>query len=156
MTRHKIIRHLLALIVLALAAPSGWAATLKIAYLEIENDARYDEARMYFRNLMQPLGQPFSGAEVAVRESAFAGKTVGIDFALQRVKRADSKGLLESVMKLHKEGVRFFLIDATAPVVAEVAKATRGKDLLLFNISAPDDELRQEQCQPHLLEACQH
>ena len=151
MTRHKIIRHLLALIVLALAAPSGWAATLKIAYLEIENDARYDEARMYFRNLMQPLGQPFSGAEVAVRESAFAGKTVGIDFALQRVKRADSKGLLESVMKLHKEGVRFFLIDATAPVVAEVAKATRGKDLLLFNVSAPDDELRQEQCQAHLL-----
>ncbi len=151
MTPHKIIRLVLAVAALALLAPAGWAATLKIAYLEIENDARYDEARMYFRNLMQPSGQPFSGAEVAVRESAFTGKAIGVDFALERVKRPDSKGLLESILKLHKEGVRIFLIDATGPVVAEVAKATRGKELLLFNVSAPDDELRQEQCQPHLL-----
>ena len=32
-----------------------------------------------------------------------------------------------------------------------MARATRGRDLLLFNLSARDDALRQAQCQPHLL-----
>lgn len=151
MTTHNIIRAVVTLVTLTLLASPGLAATLRIGYLETENDTRYDDARIYFRNLMQPLGLPYSGAEVALRESRFAGQAIGMEFSLERVKRPDGKGLLESIMKLHKEGVRFFLIDATGPVVAEVAKATRGKDLLLFNVSAPEDALRQEQCQAHLL-----
>ena len=38
-----------------------------------------------------------------------------------------------------------------AVLVDEVARATKDLDVLLFNISARDDVLRQEQCQSHLL-----
>jgi ABC transporter substrate binding protein (PQQ-dependent alcohol dehydrogenase system) len=151
MTTNRITQHILALIATWLLALPGWAAPIRIGYLEIENDARYDDTRIYFRNLMQPLGRPFPGAEVALREARFPAKAIGVEFALERITRPDSKALLESINKLHKEGVRYFLIDAAGPLVAEIAKATRGKDLLLFNVAAPDDALRQEQCQRHLL-----
>ena len=60
------------------------------------------------------------------------------------------EALVAELDKLHAEGVRYFLIDAPGKVVAEVAAATRGRELLLFNVSAPDDALRQAQCQAHL------
>src|SRR4029450_11363040 len=52
--------------------------------------------------------------------------------------------------RLQDGGVHFFLLDAPGEIVATVAQRTRGKDLLLFNLTALDDSLRQERCQPHL------
>ena len=54
-------------------------------------------------------------------------------------------------MKLADAGVHYVLVDAPAALVDEVARATKDRDLLLFNVSARDDVLRQEQCQSHLL-----
>ncbi|MDT3669364.1 MAG: ABC transporter substrate-binding protein [Aromatoleum sp.] len=132
-------------------ATAASAATTRIAVLEVEPDARYDETRLFFRGLAQPLGRPFAGAEVALREARFVGQAVGTEFALERVSGGDASALVAAVERLAKDGVRFFLIDAPAPVVADVSKAVRGRELLLFNVSAPDDALRQEQCQPNLL-----
>ncbi|BAL23931.1 ABC transporter substrate-binding protein [Azoarcus sp. KH32C] len=134
-----------------LFAPAAWAATVRIAHLEIEGDARYDDTHLAQHGLAQPLGRPYAGAEIAIREGKFAGKAVGVDFALERVTGADAKALIAAVEKLNGQGVRYFLIDAPAAVVAEVAKAVRGRELLLFNVSAADDALRQAQCQPNLL-----
>ncbi|HJV27311.1 MAG TPA: ABC transporter substrate-binding protein [Aromatoleum sp.] len=134
-----------------LFAPATWAATVRIAHLEIEGDPRYDETHLALHGLAQPLGRPYAGAEVAIREAKFAGKAAGVDFALERVSGADAKVLIAAVEKLNGQGVRYFLIDAPAAVVAEVAKAVRGRELLLFNVSAADDALRQTQCQPNLM-----
>ena len=135
-----------------LVAASAFAATsVRLAHLELETDSRYDETKLFFRGLAQPLGRPFAGAEVALREARFVGQAVGAEFALERVTGADAKALLAAIDKLNKEGVRYFLLDAPGAVVAEVAKAVRGKELLLFNVSAPDDALRQAQCHPNLL-----
>jgi ABC transporter substrate binding protein (PQQ-dependent alcohol dehydrogenase system) len=46
--------------------------------------------------------------------------------------------------------VKLFLIDAPGEIVDALAQGTRGRDLLLFNLTALDDALRQEKCQPHL------
>lgn len=135
---------------LLLVAPTH-AAPVKFGFLELNNDVRYDEEKLYFRPMARPLGRPLAGAEVALRESRFVGQAVGAEFALERVQADDAKGLVEQVGKLNTAGVRFFLIDAPGAVVAEVAQALRGRELLLFNVSAADDALRQEQCQPNLL-----
>ena len=136
---------------LSFATPAEAATTVRIAHLEIEPDARYDETKLFFRGLAQPLGRPYAGAEVALREARFVGQAIGVDFALERVAGADAQALVAAIERLHKDGVRHFLIDAAGPVVAEVSKAVRGRELLLFNVSAPDDALRQAQCQPNLL-----
>ena len=136
----------------ATARPASPAASpIRIGYLEIEPDTRYDELRLHFRGLAQPFGRPFAGAEVALREARFVGGAIGVGFALERVAGADAKALLAALERLHQDGVRFFVIDAPGAVVAELSKAARGRELLLFNVSAADDALRQEQCQPNLL-----
>lgn len=136
---------------LALASSVAAATTVRIVHLELDPDGRYDETRLFFRGLAQPLGRPFAGAEVALREARFVGQAIGVEFALERAAGADAKALIATVERLHKEGVRFFLIDAPGALVAEVSKAVRGRELLLFNVSAADDALRQAQCQPNLL-----
>jgi ABC transporter substrate binding protein (PQQ-dependent alcohol dehydrogenase system) len=142
-------RALAFLAALLLSLPVA-AETVRFAFLELERNVRYDDKRTFFRTLSQPFGQPFAGAEVALRESRFVGQALKLDFALERVKGADGQALLAQLDRLRGEGVRFFLVDAPAEIVAELAQATRGKELLLFNVAAGEDALRQEQCQAHL------
>ena len=140
----------LAASLLFFALVAGAAEVVRFGYLELNQDPRYDERKAFFRTLSRPLGAPFAGAEVALRESRFVGQAIGVSFDLVRARGADAPALLAELEKLHAEGVRHFLIDAPGKVVAELAAATRGRELLLFNVSAPDDALRQAQCQAHL------
>jgi ABC transporter substrate binding protein (PQQ-dependent alcohol dehydrogenase system) len=144
------------LAVLLLSAVTAAAQTVTLAHLEIEDDARYIDARLAQRNLVRPRGRPYAGAEVALRESRFAGKARGVEFALQRFAAADGSAIVAAIDRLYREGVRYFLIDAPGAVVGQVAHATRGRDLVLFNVSARDDDLRQQRCQPHLLHTIPH
>lgn len=147
----RALTHLaLATSLLLFALVAGAAEVIRFGYLEITDDPRYDERKAFFRTLSRPLGAPFAGAEVALREARFVGQAIGVSFDLVRARGADTPALLAELDKLHAEGVRHFLIDAPGKVVAELAAATRGRELLLFNVSAPDDALRQAQCQAHL------
>ena len=98
----------------------------------------------------QPWGRPFDGAHVALEESDFAGAAAGVKLELRRTAAADVDGLAAAIQQLHGTGSRFFLLDLPGEAVAELAQRTRGRDLLLFNLTALGDGLRQEKCQPHL------
>lgn len=155
MAIHDIVRHFRAhaaalLAALLFSVPVFAADTVRFGFLELAKDARFDDKRLFFRTLSQPLGDPFAGAEVAVREVRFVGQALGVSFALERAKGKDGAELLAQLDRLAGEGVRYFLINAPAPVVAELAQAVKGRELLLFNVSAPDDSLRQAQCQANL------
>lgn len=143
--------HVLALLAaFMLSLPVVAAETIRFAFLELTKDARFDDKRLFFRTLSRPLGDPFAGAEVALREARFVGQALGVSFALERVRGKDGAELLAQLDKLAGEGVRYFLINAPAPVVTELAQAAKGRELLLFNVSAADDVLRQEACQANL------
>ena len=135
------------------AAPPASAAPeeLAIGYLALKKDPRYARKRTYARFLTQPLGSPYVGAKVAIEESRFVGAALGVELKLKRRRAKSATGLVEAALELAGAGVQYLLIDAPGPVVDEVARATRGTDLLLFNVSARDDVLRQAQCQAHLL-----
>jgi len=143
---------LVALLVLAAALRPAPAADrpLVMGYLELEDDPRYDERHTAARYPAQPWGRPLDGARVALEESDFAGAAVGVKFELKRATAADAEGLGGALQQLYAAGTRFFLLDAPGDAVAALAQKTRGRDLLLFNLSALGDSLRQERCQPHL------
>ncbi|SVB37773.1 uncharacterized protein METZ01_LOCUS190627, partial [marine metagenome] len=42
--------------------------SFKIGYLELERDARYDEAEAYARIQLRPRGRPFAGAQVGIAD----------------------------------------------------------------------------------------
>ena len=142
------------LLVLALAAapPAGAAAEeLLIGYVALKKDPRYTFKRRFARYLTEALGSPYVGAKVAIEESKFVGSAVGVEFKLKR-RRAKSEGrLVKSALRLVDDGAKYILVDAPAALVDEVARATKDLDVLLFNITARDDVLRQEQCRSHLL-----
>src|SRR5262245_2234494 len=143
---------LAAALLLAAARPVRAAdRTLTIGYVEVENDPRYDDKRMAARYPLQPWGRPFDGARVALEESEFAGSAAGVTFEVRRVAASEPDGLLPAIQRLQSAGVRLVLLDAPGPVVDAVARQTRGRGLLLFNLTALDDALRLDRCQPHLL-----
>jgi ABC transporter substrate binding protein (PQQ-dependent alcohol dehydrogenase system) len=140
------------LVALALWAGAATAAErpLPIGYLDLEDDPRYDQRHVAARYPAQPWGRPFDGARVALEESAFAGSAAGFELDLRRSTVADAAGLAEAVRKLQGEGVKLFLLDAPGEAVAALGQQTRGQDLLLFDLTALDDSLRQERCQAHV------
>lgn len=150
MSLRALMHTALAASMLLFALAVGAAEVIRFGYLELNKDARYDERKAFYRTLSRPFGPPFAGAEVALREARFVGQALGVSFDLVRARGADASALVAELDKLHAEGVRYFLIDAPGKVVAEVAAATRGRELLIFNVSAADDALRQAQCQAHL------
>ena len=141
-------------LVLALAAAplTGAAADeLLIGYVALKQDPRYTVKRRFARYLTEALGSPWVGAKVAIEESKFTGSAVGVEFKLKRRRAKSERRLVRSALKLVDDGARYILVDAPAALVDEVARATKDRDVLLFNIAARDDVLRQEQCQAHLL-----
>jgi ABC transporter substrate binding protein (PQQ-dependent alcohol dehydrogenase system) len=150
--RRRSLAAILALAAGLAALPAGHTADrpLPIGYLEVEDDPRYDDRRAAARYPAQPWGRPFEGARVALEESEFAGSAAGVKLELRRADAGDAAGLAGALQKLEGEGVRLFLVDAPGEIVEALAQGTRGRDLLLFNLTALDDALRLEKCQPHL------
>ncbi len=140
-------------LVLGAAAPCAGATPkeLTIGYVALKKDPRYAVKRTYARYLTEALGSPYPAARVAIDESGFAGSTVGVEFKLKRRRAKSPARLAKSALAFADAGVNYLLVDAPAELVDEVARATKGRDVLLFNVSARDDVLRQEQCQSHLL-----
>jgi ABC transporter substrate binding protein (PQQ-dependent alcohol dehydrogenase system) len=123
------------------------AQTLSIGYVQQSDDPRYDDKHMTAQFLGQALGRPTVGAEVALKEVKFHGQNAGVEFALESAEAATAAELIKQVETLQAKGVRFILSDLPAATLSEVASAFKGKDVVFFNVSAPDDSLRQAQCQ---------
>ena len=152
MMRYRFL-FLLASACLWLVPGVGHAAdkVVTIAYLELDDDPRYREKQMQARYPGQPWGRPYAGAEVALKESRFAGAATGVEFRLSHHSEADVQAASATIERLAEEGVKYFLLDLPGDAVAEIARRTKGRELLLFNLSALDDALRQGECQAHLL-----
>ena len=55
------------------------------------------------------------------------------------------------LQKLVASGHHFILVDAPAETLLELSDSVKGKDVLLFNVRAEDEELRQEECRANVL-----
>lgn len=138
---------------LALLLPAAAPAaenTFTIGYLNLAEDPRHAALRGYTNVLLRPARDPFQGARTALAESRIIGRALGVELTLERSQGADAQELIAAVERQRETGTRLFLLDAPAPVVAEVARATRDLGVTLFNVSAAADRLRGEACQPHL------
>ncbi len=134
----------------AAAAEAGEA--LRIGYLEIAEDPPYEQRRAYAGIQLRPQGRPVAGAELAIRESRIIGRALKLDISLERASGARAVDLVSEIARLEADrGVRFFLIDAAAAVLDEVAESTRGRDMLLFNVSESADALRGEWRRAHVM-----
>jgi ABC transporter substrate binding protein (PQQ-dependent alcohol dehydrogenase system) len=95
--------------------------------------------------------RPAAGAAKGVGDAQYLGRSMKLKYALEVRKGAGADELTAALEDLAAQRqAKVFLIDAPGPVVAEVAKASADRGVLLFNVAAEDDELRNEWCQRHL------
>jgi ABC transporter substrate binding protein (PQQ-dependent alcohol dehydrogenase system) len=130
--------------------PAPWGE-IRIGYVELENDRRYDEERAYARIQLRPLDRPFAAAELALAEAESIGRVIRVRFALARASAASAEALAEQVRRwASDENIHFVVADLPGEALAELARRTRALPVVILNATAPDDRLRGEDCQPHL------
>jgi ABC transporter substrate binding protein (PQQ-dependent alcohol dehydrogenase system) len=154
---HPTLWLLLTLAVPALAqqAPTAPAAPrqhVAIGYVEIEGDPRYEPVRAYERLILKTREHPFAGAQIGVDEAAALVRVINTEFALERITVKSPADVAPAVMQaLEGKGIHFFLIDAPAEAFKPLAAAAKGRDALLFNVTAADDSLRRDLCAPEFV-----
>jgi ABC transporter substrate binding protein (PQQ-dependent alcohol dehydrogenase system) len=159
-----------ALIVLALVGATGWTVAqpasqpapaapasapqaqaprqrVTIGFVDIEGDPRYEPVRAYERLVLKTRDHPFPGAQIGIDEAAALARVLNTDFVLERITVKAPEEVAGAVTKAMTErGIKFFLIDAPAEAYKPLAAAVKGREALLFNVSAPDDWLRRDLC----------
>ena len=118
-----------------------------IGFVDIEGDPRHEPIRAYERMILKTREHPFVGAQVGIDEAQALSRALKIDFALERITVKSADALAPAVVQAREaRGIHFFIVDAPAEAFRPLAAAVKGRDLLLFNATAPEDWLRRELC----------
>src|SRR5262245_35468085 len=127
--------------------PATPQAKVTIGFVEIDGDPRHEPIRAYERLVLKAREHPFAGAQVAITEAQALTRVLKIDFALERITVKSAEAVVPAVLQARQErDIHFFVVDAPADTFRPLADAVRGRDLLLFNATAPDNWLRRELC----------
>ncbi|NMM26800.1 MAG: ABC transporter substrate-binding protein [Glaciimonas sp.] len=143
-------RRVLACTLLASASYATQARELTIGVVYASDDARYASKLLEKSYPGHPLGRPKAGAEVAIAESEFQLASAGLKITLQDVPLDNIQQAQKQIVVMMQKGVRHFLLDLPGAAVAQLSKALQTSDILLFNVSAPEDSLRRAGCSANL------
>jgi len=90
-----------------------------------------------------------AGAQLAIDDNNTTGKFLNQHFALEATHLDNADDPAAAVAKLAASGVSFALLDLPADALLKAADAGRG--LLVFNVGASDDRLREEDCRANVV-----
>src|SRR5262245_25826767 len=100
---------------------------------------------------VEPEDYGIAGAELALEDNNTTGRFTKQEFTLD-VERVPVGGdAIAALQKLVDSGHHFILVDAPAETLLALSDQVKGKDVLLFNVRAEDEELRQEECRANIL-----
>ncbi len=120
---------------------------IPIGYLKQEVKTLIPLSRLH----VEPEDYGIAGAELALQDNNTTGRFTKQHFTLD-VERVPIGGdAVAALQQLLDSGRRFILVDAPADTLLALSDSVKGKDVLLFNVRAPDEELRQEQCRANVL-----
>ena len=149
-------RALLALSVLAalMALPLGAASAqepessaVKIGFLGVQ--AKREAPLPYLDP--PPADEGVAGARLGVADDNTTGRFTGQHFALAEALVPEGGDVAAAFRKLVADGIKLVVADLPeAPLVA-VAALPEAHDVTLFNIAAPDDDLRADKCRANVL-----
>jgi len=97
-----------------------------------------------------PENEGIAGAEISIADNNTTGHFLGQKYVLETVRLAKDDDLLAALRGLREKGVQFVVVDAPKASLLALADAPEGRDVLFFNASAPDDDLRVSQCRANI------
>jgi ABC transporter substrate binding protein (PQQ-dependent alcohol dehydrogenase system) len=119
---------------------------VKIGFVEIADDPRYQPIRAYERIVLETREHPFAGAEIGIDDTATMARVRNVDFVLDRITVKSPGEVASAVLAAFDAGTQFFLLDLPSAAFKPLAEAVRGRNVLLLNVSEPDDVLRRDLC----------
>lgn len=93
-----------------------------------------------------PPDDGLAGAKLAIEDNNTTGRFLKQEFILESVENSDPDALVAEVTQKVEAGFPFIVADASAPTLLKLSDALKGKDAVIFNVGAPDEELREENC----------
>jgi ABC transporter substrate binding protein (PQQ-dependent alcohol dehydrogenase system) len=120
---------------------------LKIGYIH----EKVDHPRPASRVDVEPKDAGVAGAEMAVDEDNAGGRFTGHLYSLDVDTVYSPDKAVEALQKLYESGHNYIVVDAPAGTLLKLSDWAKGKDILLFNISATDVSLRQENCRANIM-----
>lgn len=142
---------LVLLALLPAAAEESGPETITIGYIELADDPRYPGRDVYTGIDNRTLGRPYPGAEVGLADAQAGAGFLGFSFALLRAETTGAGEAAQVLEGWHSEDeVHFVLVDLPAPELVALADAAAGLPVLLLNVSALADSLRDEQCRANV------
>lgn len=127
------------------ATPDAPAAAQKIRIL-FAREIREDRLPPLSLLDLPPPDEGVAGAKLAVADNNTTGRFLNQEFILDTVQSANADELVAEIKKRVDDGIGFVVVDASAPTLLKIADAIKDKEALVFNTSAPDEDLREEQC----------
>jgi ABC transporter substrate binding protein (PQQ-dependent alcohol dehydrogenase system) len=124
------------------AAPAGDIQKIKIL---MARETRPDRLPPLSLLDIPPADDGLAGAKLAINDNNTTGRFTKQEFDLDVVE-GTGDALVAEVQKRVGEGIGFVVADASAPTLLKLADAIKDKDAIIFNTSAPDEDLREEQC----------
>lgn len=129
------------------AAASTEPTLVRIGYLKQEVKELIPLSRLN----VKPDDLGIAGAKIALKDNNTTGKFTKQQFTLD-VERVPVGGdAVAALGKLVESGHQFVLVDAPAEILLQLADSVKGQNVVLFNISAPEVSLRQEDCRANVL-----
>ncbi|MGO8840069.1 MAG: ABC transporter substrate-binding protein [Methyloceanibacter sp.] len=129
------------------APPPGELTTVPIGFLKQEVKQLIPLSRLH----VEPEDYGIAGAEMALMDNNTTGRFTKQQFALE-VERVPIGGdAVAALQELVGSGHHFILVDAPAETLLRLSDSVKGQDVLLFNVRAEDEELRQEECRANVL-----
>lgn len=129
-----------------LAAETAQAVDVQIHYLKQEIVAPPTLSNLDARP--ETLG--LDGAKLGVKENRTTGSFLGQSYRLTVTSVAPDTDIREAAAAaLSKTG--FLIVDAPMDALLHVADLPTARDALIFNVAAPDPELRSQECRKNVL-----
>jgi ABC transporter substrate binding protein (PQQ-dependent alcohol dehydrogenase system) len=142
-----LIRLLLAwAIVLAWSSASADPVETKIGYLR-------QAGPKTSLSLIQipPENDGIAGAKLAINDNNTTGKFLNQTFSLEDVRLDENGDAAAAIIALAERGVSLVLADLPPDSLLKAADAGKSRNLLLFNVGALDDRLREEDCRANVI-----
>jgi ABC transporter substrate binding protein (PQQ-dependent alcohol dehydrogenase system) len=128
-------------------SPSAQATTIPIGYLRQPLPVHLPSSFME----APPADEGIAGARLAIADDNTTGRFTAQEFVLDEATVAPDADVADAFKKLVAAGHRIIAVDLPAPLLLKVADLPEAKAALLLNVSARDDQLRQDQCRANVL-----
>lgn len=97
-----------------------------------------------------PRDEGVAGAEVAIGDNNTTGRFLGQKFTLHVSEVKPDADVVPAFNELVSKGASYILADLSAAQLLSIADLARDEGVLIFNVGATDDLLREEECRANV------